>query len=141
MSQAYQPISIQDLPTDVNFEGYYWYSNKQKPEIITGEPIQHGWFTELPFVVEANFYSADAKLSIQVRHVEGQYQVTRIDLSQLDAIPHEKRTYLGHDLEGRNFRVIEAWQPEPDAFCADMEVLVPAWTAFAGFNSQKSPQS
>ena len=141
MTQADQSISIQDLHTDVPFEGYYWYSNAQKPQIITDEPIQPGWFTELPFVVEANFYSSDVKLSIQVRHVDGQYQVVRMDLNQLDAIPHETKTYLGHDLDGRDFQVIEAWQPEPDAFCDNMPVLVPAWTAFVGFKSQKSPQS
>ena len=134
MSQAYQPISIQDIPADVNFEGYYWYSNRPKPEIITDEPIQPGWFTALPFVVEANFYSREKQLSLQVRHVDGQYQVALIDLGMADkSLKGESKTYLGHDLDGRDFQVIEAWRPEADPFCEGMEVLVPAWSAFAGF--------
>jgi len=141
MSQAYQPISIQDIPTDVNFEGYYWYSNQPKPEIIRGEPIQLAWFTELPFVVEANFYSADAKLSLQVRHVDGQYQVAKVDFNLIDESLYDEATYLGHDLEGQRFKVRQAWQPDPDPFCAGMPVLVPAWSAFAGFEPSNSPQS
>jgi CRISPR type III-associated protein (TIGR04423 family) len=142
MSQAYQTITIQDIPTDVNFEGYYWCSNEQNPEIIIDEPIQLAWFTDLPFVIEANFYSSDAKLSLQVRHVDGQYQVARIDLSQTsELVLDEVKTYLGHDLEGQNFQVIHAWQPESDPFCAGMPVLVPAWSAFAGFSTPNSPQS
>ncbi|GAB4407722.1 MAG: hypothetical protein OHK0039_10300 [Bacteroidia bacterium] len=134
MSQAYQPISIQDIPADVNFEGYYWYSNSPKPEIITDEPIHPDWFTELPFVVEANFYARGQQLSVQVRHVDGQYQVALIDLGLADkSLTGEPKTYLGHDLDGRHLKVVEAWKSEVDPFCEGMEVLVPAWTAFAGF--------
>ena len=134
MSEAYQSITLQDIPSDVPFEGYYWYSNAQKPQLITDEPIQPGWFTELPFVIEANFYSKEQHLSIQVRCVDGQYQVARIDLNHADAgLTDKPKKYRGHDLGGRDFLVVEAWQPKPDDFCADMPVLVPAWTAFAGF--------
>jgi len=139
MSQAYQAISIQDIPTDVNFEGYYWYSNKPQPKIITNEPIQLAWFKDLPFVVEANFYSANAKLSLQVKHVDGQYQVALIDLNQVDeSLTGKPQTYLGHDLDGRDFQALEAWQPESDLFCEGMEVLVPSWIAFVGFTSKNT---
>lgn len=134
MNQVYQPISIQDIPGDINFEGYYWYSNAKVPEIITDEPIQPAWFKDLPFVIEANFYSREHQLGIQVRYVDGQYQVAMINLSKVDkSLTGDPQLYIGHDLNGRNFQVIEAWQPEKDPFCEGMEVLVPSWSAFIGF--------
>lgn len=138
MNNLYQIISIDQIPQDILFEGYYWYSDQQKPEIILSPSIlQHGWFTELPFVVEANFYSQVAQISIQVKNIDSQYVVAKIDLSRLNEIEYDRTTYIGHDLGGKGYTMIEAWVPQGDELLEDMESLIPAWSAFAGFTNNK----
>ncbi|MBK6948996.1 MAG: hypothetical protein IPH16_13930 [Haliscomenobacter sp.] len=61
MNTTYQIMTINEIPEDLLFEGYYWYSNEQSPMIITGKPIQKSWFTEIPFVIEANFLQERSK--------------------------------------------------------------------------------
>ncbi len=138
MNSAYQSIRISEIPKDILFEGYYWYSNDKSPKLIpTPEPIQQSWFTELPFVIEANFYSQAQQISIQIRHWDGVYHVGKIDLSQLDKIIHDKVLYIGHDLAGHNIEMIEAWEAYPYELLEGMETLVPTWAAFAGFSNNK----
>lgn len=137
MSKRYTLIQISDIPEDLIFEGYYWYSDKSKPVDCDQEPIQQAWFSKMPFVVEANFYNKAEGICIQVRSIDGQYQVARIDLSDLDQEHFSHQDHIGHDLSGRNYRVVTAWEPETDPLCADMAVLVPTWTAFAGFTTSK----
>lgn len=137
MKSTYQPIPISEIPEDLLFEGYYWCSNEKSPVILTGEPIQQSWFTELPFVIEANFYAKAEQISLQVRHLDGVYHVARIDLSLLDSIHHDRVSYIGHDLGGRNYEMVEAWEPQPDELLEGMKTLVPAWAAFAGFITNK----
>lgn len=136
MKNAYQPITISEIPDNILFEGYYWYSNEQAPRVISQEIVRQSWFTELPFVIEANFYARIEQLSIQVRHADGEYHIAKIDLSRLSDIPHDITSYTGHDLGGRNFEMIEAWEPQADELLENMESLIPAWTAFAGFTSK-----
>jgi CRISPR type III-associated protein (TIGR04423 family) len=139
MNHIFQSIKISEIPADILFEGYYWYSNEKSPTIIsTPEPILKNWFTELPFVIEANFYAKAEQISIQVGHWDGSYHVAKIDLTQLDRITYDKVSYIGHDLNGRNFEMIEAWEPRPDDLLEGMETLFPVWTAFAGFTIIKA---
>ena len=137
MENLYQIISIEQIPQDILFEGYYWYSNQQKPKLVfVPSTIQQSWFTKLPFVVEANFYSREAKLSIQVRNIDGDYFVAKADLSRLEKIEGNRVSYIGHDLEGKKYNIIEAWIPKADELLEGMETLIPAWAAFAGFENQ-----
>lgn len=138
MSNVFKSIKISEIPTNILFEGYYWYANDKSPKIIsTPALIQQSWFSQTPFVVEANFYAKSEQISIQVRHWDGTYHIAQIDLANLDGITFDKVSYIGHDLGGRNFEMIEAWEPRPDELIEGMEALVPAWTAFAGFSNTK----
>jgi len=136
MINAYQPITIKEIPENILFEGYYWYSNEHSPTIITHEIVQQSWFKELPFVIEAHFYSSAEQISMQVRNIDGVYHVAKIDLSRLIDITHDIAFYIGHDLGGRNFEMIHAWEPQVDELLAGMETLIPTWTAFAGFTTK-----
>lgn len=140
MNSACQLIRVEEIPLGILFEGYYWYSNQKKPTVIPPDvPIQLSWFTDLPFIVEANFYAKKEQISIHVRSMDGTYHITKIDLSQLDHSLCSKASYVGHDLDGRDFEMIEAWfaQPDEEGLLAGMESLIPAWTAFAGFITKK----
>jgi CRISPR type III-associated protein (TIGR04423 family) len=131
MKTAYKKITKDELPLNIFFEGYYWYANKEKPEIIIAEPIQPEWFKDLPFIVEANFYARTEKLSIQVKNIDGEYHIAQIDFNQLDDALIDKTVYIGHDTANRNYLMYEAWDIEVAA--DEMSPLVPTWSAFAGF--------
>jgi CRISPR type III-associated protein (TIGR04423 family) len=138
MNSVYQPITISQIPNDILFEGYYWNADDKSPTVISPPAlIQHSWFTELPFIIEANFYARTEQISIQVRHWDGVYHVAKIDLSRLDGITHDRVSYIGHDLGGLDFEMIEAWEAKTDELLEGMETLVPTWAAFAGFTNTK----
>lgn len=136
-----QNISIAQIPSG-DYEGYYWYSDAQAPEIIIGKNIDPAKFTALPFVIEANFYCQAKQISIRVRNVEGQYLVTQFNLGALpEDFKTTRKTYLGHDLKGRNFILVEAWREVVDTEqMAGLKTLQPAWSAFAGFTPEKAAQ-
>lgn len=130
MKNKFKKISIEEIPDHIDFEGYYWYSDETKPHVITDEKIDKNIFTELPFVVEANFYSDTEKLSIQVKNIDGQYYVGMVHLASID----NAQEYIAHDLDDINrFKMVEAWEEQEDELLEGMKVLVPSWTAFAGF--------
>jgi len=131
-------IHIHAIPQG-NFEGYYWYSNNPEPEIQRSGSIDVSIFKDLPFVIEANFFDKNQKISVSVRHFEGQYHIVRYDLAQIeDGIILDDVTYEGHKLEGQNYLMKEAWLPIADPLLAGMKTLQPAWAAFAGFIDPQS---
>lgn len=132
-----QQIALHEIP-DYHYQGYYWYSDAEAPEIIDNGKIDTDKFTKLPFVIEGNFYAPKENVSIQVKHINGAHQVTRFNLAELDSHLGRKRLYLGHDLKGRNFYMMEAWIEAEDPYLENMKTLQPAWSAFAGFTAQKS---
>jgi len=131
-------LSLQDLPTELIVEGYYWYSDQVKPEIVRGQQIEAGWFTDLPFVVEANFFAPEDQISIQVKSIDGNYLIHQFDLKELPDEHMEEEWYRAHDLPGvDSFRVVEAWKLEADPLLEGLSSWVPAWRAFGGFNKKK----
>ena len=128
MKNRYKNINITEIP-EGNFEGYYWYSNKTKPEIINSKKIDKKKFTQLPFVIEANFYSKETETSIQIKNLDGNYHIAIIDLKDCKVEP---QNYIGHDI-GYDFQVVEAWEEKEDEFLEGMKTEVPVWTAFKGF--------
>lgn len=132
-----EKIGIDAIP-DYLFDGYYWYSDADKPTVVTGEKIDKAKFTKLPFIVEGNFYAAKERLSIKVQCMEGVYTVYRFNLAELKDEHKYQQLYLGHDIGGLNFEMIEAWQEMVDPLLEGMASLQPAWSAFAGF-TQKTP--
>jgi CRISPR type III-associated protein (TIGR04423 family) len=131
MENNYQKITIDQIPDNIDFEGYYWYSNERKPMVIDGEKIKKSIFSDLPFVVEANFYSEAEKISIRVKNIDGQYHIGKIKLESTD----NATTYIAHDLDGiKKFKMVEVWEEDDeDDLLEGMKVLVPSWAAFAGF--------
>jgi CRISPR type III-associated protein (TIGR04423 family) len=137
MSKYYNKISTDEIPTDVLFEGYYWYSNASKPVILNGESLDSlSIFNDLPFVVEANFYSKQEKMSIQVKNIDGTYHIAKIDLNLPNDFVKEENFYIPHDIKitgMQKYKMVEAWEEVEDDLMEGMKVLVPSWTAFSGF--------
>ncbi len=135
MSNRCQKINKEEIPVDVAFEGYLWCSDRPGPEILMSELIDHQKFSDLPpFIVEGNLYSEAEAISIQIKNIDGAYQIIKIDLSDLENIDHTDQIYLSHRVNGFNrFRMIEAWEETEDESVDKATVLEPAWSAFAGF--------
>lgn len=126
MEKRYKKINIEDIPSG-DFQGYYWLSDSSKPEVQNEGEIDKSVFNNLPFVIEANYYSSDLGISIQIKNIDGIYDVAQIDVKDLDA-----KKYIGHDIDS-DYLVVEAWQEEKDDLLENMTTKVPSWVAFKGF--------
>jgi CRISPR type III-associated protein (TIGR04423 family) len=116
------------------FSGYYWYSDKTEPEKIDNQAIKEAWFTELPFIVEANFYCEKAGISIQVKHIDGQYRIGIINLKSTPDHLKTEQEYIAHDLPDiKAFKLVQGWDEEVDPLLEGMKTRVPTWIAFTGF--------
>lgn len=128
-------INIDDIDFTLDYEGYYWLSNEQKPHIVN--KISKDIFTDLPFVIEGNFYhkDEDKEISISVKNIDGQYQIHRADLKGIHDDQKTEQAYLAHDLEGiKQLKIVQVWEEsERDELLARMTTLIPKWQAFAGF--------
>lgn len=143
MQRRYNSISIEDIPIDFYFEGYLWLSNARKPQILRNEKIDIALFKQLPFIVEGNLWSVEQNVNIQIRNIDGEYQIASIDLSNCDT-DHllAEKTYIAHDLKGvTEYRIIEAWEEKEDELSLQgMKTLLPTWTAFKGFVNTKNQE-
>lgn len=127
------PMKIQNIPKE-QYQGYLWYSDAEMPEIIDNNFDQVAQLTKIPFVIEGNLYCASKRLSIQIKHIDGDYWITQVILPEVDNQQYYEETYLAHDIpDYHKFRMLEAWEPQADELLAGMEALEPAWSAFAGF--------
>lgn len=139
MSDFWKAIEISELPSDMLFEGYYWYSHESKPIQINSQKIDKEIFTQMPFIIEGNFFAPQEQVSISVKNIDGIYRIVRYDLKkEVPLVEIEKSEYLAHDLDGiEKFIMAEAWEPVSDDLLCNMKTLVPTWSAFAGFIKSK----
>jgi CRISPR type III-associated protein (TIGR04423 family) len=128
-------IDINDINFDLKYEGYYWYSNQQKPELVLNQTITKDIFTILPFVVEGNLYSKEKGISINIKNIDGEYKVFQADVKDLSDEQITRNEYLAHDLAGIDkIKMIHFWEEsKEDALLENMKTLIPAWQAFVGF--------
>ena len=125
---ACEKISLVQIPQDLQFVGYYWLSDQKKPTVQKNMGnIDHKIFSDLPFVIEANFFAPKDEISISIRNIEGEYHVWKYDLKDASS---EGKKYLGKEFD---FLMVEAWEEVEDRSLEDMKTFVPAWAAFAGF--------
>ena len=128
MKNSYTQISIQEIP-ETTWEGYYWYSSESKPHVIKNEPIDGSIFSDMPFIIEANFYSAAENKSLQVKFIDGVYLLGLMDVSGTDL---KEQRYIGHDI-GCDFMIAEGVTSEEDPSLDNFEIKKPVWHAFKGF--------
>ncbi len=133
-------IDLQNIDLTINYEGYLWWSNKKKPDVLQENllaslPAE----SDNPFIIEGNLYDEKNKLSCLIKFIDGKYFVYRFNLKELDKTEFIKKEYLPNrfpkEIEKLCFR--EYWKPEKDEFCEDMDVLKPAMTVFVGFKKQE----
>lgn len=119
------------------YEGYVWMSDATVPKVYLGEecdPLPSA--KENPFVIEAQLYDPASRISYGIKHVDGEYIVTEVNLSEeaLKGCVYEEKTFLPHRMEGISaLRFYQLWREEEDELCDNMKVLQPKELAFAGF--------
>lgn len=129
-------LNLNEIP-QIDYIGYLWFDDSDTPESVNG-PYDFSKITTHPFIIEGNLKAKDASISISIRFLEGEYIVVMVDWDEVEVsdgefIDHE---YIAHGF-GKNKTVCftEAWLPEADPLCDDMESLRPAWIAFNGFGT------
>jgi len=128
--------SILNIP-DFKFTGYYWVSDKDKPEVLFDEVFPKVKFEKgvNPFCIEALLYSESEQVSIHIQHT-GHYLVNAFDLKQLEGLEVEEKTYLPHKLENvGKVKFKQVWEEVLFHVGADetMPTLKPLALIFSGF--------
>ena len=135
MSEKYKSIDPANIPKG-NYQGYYWLSDSQKPELHENKPIDPLLFEQgkVPFVVEANFFCATKMISIQVKNRDGICHIAQIDVSDMNEIKSYDCSHLEKHIGYTKYKMLEHWEVVAGGnYLAAMETLEPAWSAFVGF--------
>ena len=80
---------------DGNFSGYFWFSDSVEVELIENKPIEKErlFISQIPFVIEANFFCSKRNLSVSVKNVDGVYYYNLIDLNKVSSEFKSSRVY------------------------------------------------
>lgn len=142
--------SLGTIPTDIDFIGYYWMSDADKPVLVDGKISEHknpdekysisnpfSTLSQNPYIVEANLYCEADKLSISIKNTGEGAIVTAIRIPEeiKGGIEFTKQSYIAHRLTGVGkvcFK--QAWEAIDDPNCGGMKVLKPTWRAFKKFD-------
>ena len=126
-----------------NYEGYLWYSDKQEPEVLMHTTLEMNLDSMAnPFIVEAQLYNKEARISYSIKYVDGKYLAYRYD----DVAPEapwataeqviESQTYCSNRMGNLELVFLQSWRTQPDALCEGMQVLQPAEQVFVGFKEE-----
>lgn len=130
-----------------NYLGYYWMSDTTDPVIVNGnlpEIISSLNPAENPFVIEANLFNQDDRMSYTIKFIDGNYVLTscqiREKLVDVESGIYDNITlkeYYANRMPGLILLFFQYWREQPDPLCAEMPVLHPAEMAFVGFKPTK----
>ena len=133
-------IKLNEIPTDIKYEGYLWMSDQPGPKIYQDKTLPE-WPEEStnPFIVEGNLYDEKNKRSYLIRFIDGAYYAYKFELKLLSEWEYIQKEYLPNRFPKHIHKLCfrEYWEPKPDEFCEGMEVLKPTITAFTGFKNQE----
>ena len=145
-----------------NYEGYLWFSDADAPVVLDGEELAvdfdqvltiEGKDYDLPskkvFIVEAQLFDNNSKISYSVKYVDGKHLVKRYEVdkkylekqNEIDALSDnpekpDYKQYYGNRLK-RWLKFLQYWKLQKDSFCCGMETWIPKQLVFVGFNNQK----
>ncbi len=120
------------------FEGYYWLSNEDQPILLKGhlDDFKSSLDALVPFIVEANLFDDKEKLSISLKHVEGDYHITKVNLKKIGKDFQLSQEESFKSIEGfKDIKVVHLWKAEEDELLEGMSVMMPLMTVFTGFKN------
>lgn len=118
------------------YQGYLWYSNEQKPQIIDGQSV---WGIQIdeatnPFIIEGLLWDEESQTSVSIKFIDGHY--------------YKKETVLGgeYDLIGfipRRMSKVEkllfarCWKTIKDELCEGFKTKKLDSVIFKGFKMKE----
>jgi len=117
------------------YQGWLWYSDQPKPEVIDDEFELTLDETKNPFIIEGQLW--DGSRSVSIRFVDGKYLFNEFTVEGNDN-GNERydaaMEYIPHCLDGVNAVFMrQRWVKEKDELCEGMDVWKPAGNIFVGF--------
>lgn len=135
-------ITLEEIPTNINYEGYLWWSDKQKPDVYNNQPIVSqsekpiwpGPVTN-PFIIEGNLWDKATETSYLIRFIDGEYWVYKFELKGISKDLITEHKYLPNRMPEniKKLKFKEVWKEQTDELCNNFNVLKPAFIAFVGF--------
>ncbi|MFW6275617.1 MAG: TIGR04423 family type III CRISPR-associated protein, partial [bacterium] len=122
--------TLQEIPPR-NYEGYIWFSDKTKPEIVNGSLPQK---PDKGFLVEGMLYNADNKISIMIRHT-GDLHIDEFDLTNLpENSDLKEEKYYAHRIDNsKKMKFKQLWQLEKDSVNLGWDYFSMKALLFVGF--------
>jgi CRISPR type III-associated protein (TIGR04423 family) len=122
-----------------DWQGYAWLSGNSEVEEINGDLTA---FSNLSvngnFIYELNIYSEKFDISVSIRQLDDKWLLMEIEnpSAKFAKSPELfRKLSLMSKIKEKKMKFIEAWLPERDALCGNLEVLRPTWIAFVGFEN------
>ena len=138
-------IKIDEIK-NLNYEGYIWLSDREKPTVYEGKPVILPKEGENPFVVEGQLYNKTEGLSYSIKYVDGQYiiqeySVTEADMKNKD---NEVKEYMSNRMGDKWLKFLRYWEeiPDEDNYKDDnnpngLPVLTQTKNVFIGFKEKE----
>lgn len=138
-------MSINEIPTNVEYQGYLWLSNSIEPIVFDNQTIDIKLKEKeielkegmMPFVVEGQLYSQTEKISYSIKYVDGRHIVSKYEKVRIDDANDdiELKTYLSNRMDDRVLCFLRYWEPldDGDENCEGMKPLVITKNVFVGF--------
>jgi CRISPR type III-associated protein (TIGR04423 family) len=126
--------AIHNIP-NYKFSGYYWQSDREKPEMLFEQVFPKEKFQDgaNPFCIEALLYSEAEQVSVHIQYT-GIYLVHAYDHKKLTGLEVEEKSYLPHKLDQvQKVTFRQVWEEEPLEQGSDMMTLKPSALIFSGF--------
>lgn len=139
-------IKINEIK-DLNYEGYIWLSDKEKPIVYENVPVTLPNEGDNPFVVEGQLYNKAEGLSYSIKYVDGQHiiqenTVTKADMENKD---NEVKDYLSNRMGDKWLKFLRYWEeiPDEDNFQDEehpngLPVLTMTKNVFVGFKEKEN---
>lgn len=132
-------MNINDIPRTGLYEGYYWLSNAKVPCVLRGTALPEEFFSgPNPFVVEAQLYDEEHRMSYSVHHAGNVTVCNRYAVVEKNTELQEVKyvSFLASKRMAGVSRLcfIDCWESEPDSLCLGMEVLRFKKRVFVGFD-------
>lgn len=142
-------MSINEIPTNVEYQGYLWLSNSIEPIVFDNQTIDMKLKEKeielkegmMPFVVEGQLYSQTKQTSYSIKYVDGEHIVLKYDKVCIDDAKGdiELKTYLSNRMDDRALCFLRYWEPteKGDENCEGMKPLVITKNVFVGFKNKE----
>lgn len=136
--------TINNIPSG-KYDGYYWMSDSKKPEVLANayipDILSKPDASKNPFVIEAQLYDKDNKISYSLKYVDGKYILKKYILanqstgneSKKDNSCYTRKQYFANRMPGKKLIFRQYWRDTEDTLCGGMPVLQPAELVFVGF--------